>query len=81
MTYTVREDIARRWADATRHLRADEADDLWRQLMEEWLKPLIVDQNYWNDLLTRRMDALERKAQRSAVSDVEFDKFHGDINQ
>ena len=54
-----------RWADATRHLRWDEADELWRELMEEWLKPPVVDQRYWNDLLDRRMAALERKEQRA----------------
>ena len=76
-----RETLMRRWADATRHMRADEADDLWRQLMEEWLKPLLVDQGYWNDLLDRRMRVLERKAQRSTVSDDEFDKLHEDVNR
>jgi hypothetical protein len=50
-------------------------------MMREWLTPLIVDQRYWNDLHSRRMDALERKERRRAVSDVEFDQFHGDVNQ
>ena len=73
--------LMQRWADATRHLRADEAADLWRQLMEEWLKPLLVDQGYWNDLLDRRMAVLERRERRSAVSDDEFDKLHEDVNR
>ena len=74
-------DIRERWADATRHMRADEADDLWRQLMEEWLKPLLVDQGYWNNLLDRRMAVLERKARRSTVSDDEWDRTHEDVNR
>ena len=74
-------DIRERWADATRHLRADEADDLWRQLMEEWLKPLLVDQGYWNDLLDRRMAVLERRERRSTVSDDEWDNTHQDMGR
>ena len=74
-------DIRERWADATRHMRADEADDLWRQLMEEWLKPLLVDQGYWNDLLDRRMAVLERRQRRSTVSDDEWDRTHEDVNR
>jgi hypothetical protein len=77
----IREDIARRWADASRHLRADEADDLWRQLMQEWLTPLIVNQEYWNGLLTRRMAAFERKERRATVSDDQWDDTHQDMNR
>jgi hypothetical protein len=73
--------IMRRWADATRYLRWDEAEQLWRELMVEWLRPPGTDQGYWNDLLARRMAVLERKEQRNTVSDIEFDKAHGDINQ
>lgn len=79
-TITIREDIARRWAAATRHLRAHEADQLWQELMVEWLKPTAVNQSYWNNLLDRRMAVLERKQQRT-VNDIEFDNTHGDINQ
>ena len=41
-------ELRRRWADATRHLRWDEADELWQELMPEWLKPTAVNQRYWN---------------------------------
>jgi len=78
---TVDRRIMRRWADATRHLRWDEAEQLWRELMAEWLRPPVTDQGYWNDLLARRMAVLERKEQRSTVSDNEFDNTHGNINQ
>jgi len=74
-------ELRRRWADATRHLRWDEANELWQELMLEWLTPTVVDQGYWNDLLDRRMAVLERREQRSTISDNEFDKFHGDVNQ
>ena len=66
--------LMRRWADATRHLRWDEAEQLWRELMAEWLKPPVADQGYWNDLLDRRMAVLERKERRSTVSDNEWDQ-------
>ena len=71
----------RRWADATRHMRWDEAEQLWRELMAEWLKPPVIDQGYWNRLIDRRMAVLERREQRSSVSDNEFDNSHGDVNQ
>ena len=74
------ESLVRRWADATRHLRCDEANELWRELMVEWLKPTIINQRYWNDLLNRRMAVLERREQRSTISDNEFDNTHGDMN-
>ena len=54
-----------RWADATRHLRWDEAEQLWRELMAEWLKPPVTEQSYWNKLLDRRMAVLERREQRA----------------
>jgi hypothetical protein len=73
--------LMRRWADATRHLRQEEADELWRQLMEEWLKPLVLNQRYWNNLLDRRMAVLERKQQRSTVSNDEWDNLHEDVNR
>ena len=73
--------IMRRWADATRYLRWDEAEQLWRELMAECLRPPAPDQGYWNDLLARRMAVLERKERRSTISDNEFDNTHGDINQ
>ena len=62
-------ELRRRWADATRHMRWDEANELWQELMVEWLKPTAVNQRYWNDLLDRRMAVLERKEQRSTISD------------
>ena len=71
----------KQWADATRHYRWNEADELWRHLMEQWLTPTIIDQGYWNDLLDRRMAVLERKERRSTISDNEFDNTHGDGNQ
>ena len=74
-------ELRRRWADATRHMRWDEANQLWQELMLEWLKPTAVNQRYWNNLLDRRMAVLERKEQRNTISDDEFDKTHGDINQ
>ena len=74
-------ELRRRWADATRHLRWDEANQLWQELMLEWLKPTAVNQRYWNDLLDRRMAVLERKEQRSTIDDTEFDQMHGDTYQ
>jgi hypothetical protein len=71
----------RRWADATRHYRWDEAEQLWRELMAEWLRPPIMDQRYWNDLLDRRMAVLERRDQRSTISDNEWDNRHEDVNR
>jgi len=73
--------IMRRWSDATRHMRWDEANLLWQELMLEWLRPPVIDQRYWNRLVDRRMAVLERKEQRSTISDNEFDKTHGDVNQ
>jgi hypothetical protein len=73
--------IERQWADATRQYRWDEADQLWRKLMAQWLMPTVVDQRYWNNLLDRKMAVLERKEQRSTISDNEFDKIYGDTNQ
>ena len=73
--------IMRRWADATRHMRWAEANELWRELMTEWLKPTAVNQRYWNDLVRRRMAALERKEQRAAISDIEWDNTHQDMNR
>ena len=73
--------LMQRWAAATRHLQAEEATELWRQLMEEWLQPLVADQEYWNDFLDRRMAVLERRERRRAVADDEFDKLHEDVNR
>jgi len=70
-----------RWADATRHLRWDEAEQLWRELMAEWLRPPVTEQSYWNKLLDRRMAVLERKEERSAISDVEWDNTHQDMGR
>ena len=74
-------ELRRRWADATRHMRWDEANQLWQELMLEWLKPTAVNQRYWNDLLDRRMAVLERREQRSTISDDECDNTHEDVNQ
>jgi hypothetical protein len=65
--------VMARWADATRHMRHDEAAALWRQLMADWLKPPVVDQRYWNRLLDRRMAVLERRERRTAIDDAEWD--------
>jgi len=46
--------------------------------MAQWLTPVPVD---WNDLLDRRMAALERKEQRSRISDDEWDSTHQDMNR
>jgi len=70
-----------RWADATRHLRWDEAEQLWRELMAEWLRPPVADQGYWNRLLARRMAALERKEQRKGIDDDQWDHTHQDMNR
>ena len=40
--------LRRRWANATRHLRWHEANELWAELMTEWLKPTAINQSYWN---------------------------------
>ena len=73
--------IMRRWADATRHMRWDEANQLWQELMLEWLKPTAVNQRYWNNLLDRRMAALERREQRSMIDDDQWDHTHQDMNR
>jgi hypothetical protein len=73
--------LRRRWADATRHMRWDEANQLWQELMLEWLKPTAVNQRYWNDLLARRMAVLERREHRSTISDIEWDNTHQDMNR
>lgn len=81
-TITSREErLMRRWADATRLHQWEQADQLWRKLMVQWLTAPVVNQTYWNNLLDRRMAVLERKEQRSTISDIEFDKEHGDMNQ
>lgn len=74
-------ELRRRWATATRHMRWDEANLLWQELMLEWLKPTAVNQRYWNRLVDRRMAVLERREQRSAIDDTEFDQMHGDTYQ
>jgi hypothetical protein len=73
--------LMERWAHASRHLRSDEADQLWQEITAEWLKPLIADQRYWNSLLQRKMSVLERREQRRAISDDEWDKRHEDVNR
>jgi hypothetical protein len=73
--------IMRQWADATRHYRWDEAEALWRELMAEWLRPPVIDQSYWNDLIDRRMAVLERKERRSTITDDEWDNTHQDMNR
>lgn len=70
--------IMRRWSDATRHMRWAEANELWRELMTEWLTPPVMDQDYWNRLLDRRMAVLERREQRNAIDDAEWDIRHED---
>jgi hypothetical protein len=69
------------WAAATRRQQWHEADRLWKLLMAQWLMPPVVDQEYWNALIRRRMAALERKEQRSAISDDEWDHTHQDMNR
>jgi len=78
---TERRTIMRRWAEATRHMRWDEADQLWQELKVEWLKPTLIDQGYWNRLLDRRMAVLERKQQRSTITDDEWDSTHQDMGR
>ena len=73
--------IMRRWADATRHMRWAEANELWRELMTEWLKPTAVNQRYWNELVRRRMAALERREQRLAIDDAEWDIRREDVTR
>jgi hypothetical protein len=81
-TIASREDrLMRRWADATRHHRWDEADELLQKLIAQSLTAPIVNQEYWNDLLDRRMAVLERRQQRSTVSDDEWDRLHEDVNR
>jgi len=69
------------WADAMRHQRHDEAAELWRQLMAQWLTPPVINQRYWNRLVDRRMAVLERREQRSTISDVEWDNSHQDMGR
>ena len=73
--------IMRLCADATRHMRWDKANELWQELMLERLKPTAINQSYWNELVRRRMAALERKEQRAAISDIEWDNTHQDMNR
>jgi hypothetical protein len=73
--------LMKRWADATRHQRWDEANQLWQELMVQWLTAPVADQKYWDDLFDRRMAVLERKEQRSTVSDDEWDNLHEDVNR
>ena len=73
--------LMRRWANATRHLRWDEAEQLWRELMAEWLRPPVTDQGYWNNLLDRRMAVLERREQRAAIDDAEWDIRREDVTR
>jgi hypothetical protein len=73
--------VMARWADATRNQRWGEADELWAQLIVDWLKPPVANQRYWNDLLDRRMAALERKEERRAIDDAEWDSRHEDLGR
>ena len=63
-------ELRRRWADATRHMRWDEANQLWQELMLEWLKPTAVNQRYWNDLVAGAWPRLNagNSATQSAIS-------------
>jgi hypothetical protein len=73
--------VMAQWADATRGHRWDEADKLWQQLMADWLVPPAVSQSYWGDLLDLRIAAIERKEQRSAIGDDQWDHLHEDVNR
>ena len=73
--------VMARWADATRNQRWDEADELWAQLIVDWLKPPVVNQRYWNNLLDRRMAVLERREQRVAIDDAEWDIRREDVTR
>ena len=73
--------IMRRWADATRHMQWDDADKLWQELMAEWLRPPVGNQQYWNRLLDRRMAALDRTEQRRAIDDTEWDIRREDVTR
>jgi hypothetical protein len=70
--------IMLRWATATRTQRWDEADKLWQLIVADWLEPPVLSQRYWNSLLDRRMAALERREQRRAIDDDEWDIRHED---
>jgi len=69
------------WASATRRQQWGEADELWAQIIEQWLKPPMINQNYWNRLLARRMAALERTEQRRAIDDAEWDIRREDVTR
>jgi hypothetical protein len=71
--------LLREWADATRGGKWEEVHEVWKRLMEEWLKPVVVNQEFHNKQLDRMMRALERIDRR--LDDAEWDKQHGDINQ
>jgi len=73
--------VMAQWASATRRQQWAEADELWAQLIEQWLKPPVIDQRYWNRLLDRRMRALERKEQRLAIDDAEWDIRREDVTR
>jgi len=73
--------VMARWADATRHQRWEEANELWWLMMEDWLKPPATNQRYWNRLLDRRMAVLERKEQRLAIDDAEWDIRREDVTR
>jgi len=76
-----RREIMSRWADATRHMQWDDADRLWQELTTEWLRPPVLNQRYWNDLVRRRMAALERREQRLAIDDAEWDIRREDVTR
>jgi len=73
--------VMAQWASATRRQQWAEADELWAQLIEQWLKPPVIDQRYWNRLLDRRMAALERREQRLAIDDAEWDIRREDVTR
>ena len=67
------------WADAARGGKWEEAHGVWNRLMDEWLKPVMVNQEFHNIQLDRMMRVLERIDRR--LDDAEWDKQHGNINQ
>jgi hypothetical protein len=73
--------VMSQWASATRRQKWDEANRLWPMLMEQWLSPPVVDQQYWNRLLDRRMAVLDRQEQRLAIDDAEWDIRREDVTR
>ena len=78
--------LMEQWADATRHQQWDKANRLWplptgTVAPVTWLSPPVVNQRYWNDLVRRRMAALERREQRLAIDDAEWDIRREDVTR